>query len=171
MWWRAISRGGHRAGVDSGTTEFPPGYQSFQARILGGNASCLPDPSADGSVVEGRLVQMGFRLIVCEAADLTTIRAVGRLREDGVIVLADGCAGVSRPLALDLSELTGASEAGVLLLEQLRREGVHLLAASPYIRLLLERVAGSSSPAVPRRRSGSRSPGAPPTAARRKPRP
>jgi hypothetical protein len=114
---------------------------------------------------------MAFRLIVSEAADLTTIRAVGRLRADAETVLADACAGASRPLVLDLSELTGASEAGVLLLARLGEDGVHLLGASPYVRLLLDRVAAPSSAAIPRRRSGARFPVGPPAATRRKPRP
>jgi hypothetical protein len=38
---------------------------------------------------------------------------------------------------LDLSQVTGASEAGVLLLRRLSDEGIHLLGASPYVTLLL----------------------------------
>lgn len=82
---------------------------------------------------------MGFRLLVSEALDLTTIRAVGRLRDDGVALLGDACQTARRPVVLDLSDLTGASEAGVLLLGRLQREGIHLLGASPYLRMLLER--------------------------------
>ena len=52
-----------------------------------------------------------FRLIVTEAADVTTARLVGRLRDDGVALLADVCETARRPLVLDLSELTSASEA------------------------------------------------------------
>ncbi len=114
---------------------------------------------------------MGFRLIMCESADLTTIRAVGRLRDDAVALLGDTCGGARRPLVLDLSELTGAGEAGVLLLARLKGEGVHLLGASPYVRLLLDRTAGTASSPVSRRRGSSRSPGGSRTAARGKPRP
>jgi hypothetical protein len=65
---------------------------------------------------------MAFRLIVSEAPDLTTIQVVGRLGDDTVAVLMDACGGARRPVVLDLSELTGASNAGVLLLGRLRRE-------------------------------------------------
>ena len=113
-----------------------------------------------------------FRLMISSAADLTTIRVVGRLRDDGVVLLTEACDKAKRPLVLDLSELTGASDAGVLLLGRLARDGVHLLAASPYMKLLLgpageryERVTSrlpkpSRSPrrqATARRRSRARS--------------
>lgn len=114
---------------------------------------------------------MGFRVIVAEATDLTTIRPVGRLRDDAVALLGDACGGARRPLVLDLSELTGASEAGVLLLARLRAEGVHLLGASPYVRLLLERSLDASSLAVARRSGGSRLPGGSRANARGKRRP
>ena len=84
---------------------------------------------------------MVFRLIESRAADLTTIRVAGRLRDDGVVLLGDACGAARRPLVLDLSELTSASDAGALLLRRLAREGVHLLGASPYVKLLLERAA------------------------------
>ena len=113
---------------------------------------------------------MGFRLIASESANLTTIRVVGRLRDDAVAPLSDACGAAKRPLVLDLTELTGASEAGVLLLTRVREEGAHLLGASPYIRLLLERAATSPSPPA-RRRTRSRRPGTSPTDAGARPRP
>ena len=78
-----------------------------------------------------------YRLIVTEAPDLTTIRILGRLRDDGVALLGDACGGARRPLVLDLSDLTNASDAAVLLLRRLAGEGVHVLGASQYVRLLL----------------------------------
>jgi hypothetical protein len=100
---------------------------------------------------------MAFRLIVAEASDLTTIQVVGHLRDDGVALLGEACAAGRRPLVLDLSELTGASDTGVLLLDRLAREGVHLLAASPYVRLLLAQGQNPSDSRLPRLRRGSRS--------------
>jgi hypothetical protein len=99
---------------------------------------------------------MAFRLIVAEAPDLTTIRVVGHLRDDGVLLLGEACAAGRRPLVLDLSELTGASDSGVLLLDRLSREGVHLLAASPYVRLLLAQAHDPSDSPLPRLRRVSR---------------
>jgi len=97
---------------------------------------------------------MVFRLIVSESPDLTTIRVAGRLHGDGLMLLSDACGTARRPLVLDLSELTGASEAGALLLGRLAREGVHLVGQSPYVRLLLADTAGLQEPtARPRRRS------------------
>jgi hypothetical protein len=84
-----------------------------------------------------------FRLIVTEATDVTTARLVGRLRDDGVALLADACETARRPLVLDLSELTSASEAAVLLLRRLAAAGVHVLGASQYVRLLLDRAEGA----------------------------
>ena len=80
---------------------------------------------------------MVFRLIVSEAPDLTSIRVIGRLGSDAVTTLEGHCDRRRRPLVLDLSELTSASDAGVLLLTRLASEGVHLLGMSPYVRLLL----------------------------------
>jgi hypothetical protein len=98
---------------------------------------------------------MPFRLIVSEAPDLTTIQVAGRLRDDGVSILDDACVVAGRPLVLDLSGLTSASDAGVLLLQRLMGEGVHLLGASQYMRLLLERDVDLASTRAPRRRRGS----------------
>jgi hypothetical protein len=94
---------------------------------------------------------MSFRLIVSEALDLTTIRVAGRLRDDAVTLLSDACRGAHRPLALDLAELTNASDAGVLLLHRLAAEGIHLLGVSQYMRLLLGRAPSAPGP---RRRRG-----------------
>jgi hypothetical protein len=99
-----------------------------------------------------------FRLIVTEAVDLTTIRVAGRLRDDGVALLGDACDGARRPLVLDLSELTSASDAAVLLFRRLVSQGVHVLGASQYVRLLLERADGAPVPLPPRRRRGPRRP-------------
>jgi hypothetical protein len=101
---------------------------------------------------------MVFRLIESEAADLTTMRVVGRLGDDAVALLVDACGRARRPLVLDLSELTGASDACVLLLRRLAGEGVHLLGASHYVRLLLDRAVDAPSSPTPRRRSGPRAP-------------
>jgi hypothetical protein len=97
---------------------------------------------------------MSFRLIVSEALDLTTIRVAGRLREDAVTLLSDACGGARRPLVLDLSELTSASDAGMLLLHRLVGEGIHLLGMSHYMRLLLECAVDTPGVPVPRSRRG-----------------
>jgi hypothetical protein len=88
---------------------------------------------------------VALRLIVSEAPDLTTIRVVGRLRDDGVALLVDACERSRRPLVLDLSEMTSLSEAGVLLLGRLAGNGVHMLGASQYVRLLLHADAALST--------------------------
>jgi hypothetical protein len=98
---------------------------------------------------------MIFRLIVSEASDLTTIRAVGRLGDEAVPLLSDACSEARRPLVLDLSDLTSASDAGVLLLRRLADEGLHLLGASRYLALLLAAPGASIVPA-PRRRPSPR---------------
>jgi hypothetical protein len=82
------------------------------------------------------------------------MRLVGRLRDEGVALVADTCEAARRPLVLDLSELTSASEAAVLLLNRLAAGGVHVLGASQYVRLLLERAVGAPSITPPPRRPG-----------------
>ena len=80
---------------------------------------------------------MAFRLTVSELPDLTTMHLAGRLGDDAVATLNDACDGARRPLVLDLSQVTGASDAAVLLLRRLTGDGVHLLGASQYVTLLL----------------------------------
>jgi hypothetical protein len=80
---------------------------------------------------------MAFRLTVRETGDLTTVRVAGRLGDDAVTPLTDACGRGRRPLVVDLSQVTGASNAAVLLLRRLIGEGVHLLGASNYVSLLL----------------------------------
>ena len=92
---------------------------------------------------------MAFRLTVLEMPDLTTMRLAGRLGDDAVVAINDACDGARRPLVLDLSQLTGASDSAVLLLRRLTREGVHLLGASQYVTLLL---AAEKPPAIARPR-------------------
>jgi hypothetical protein len=92
---------------------------------------------------------MAFRVIVTEAPDLTTVRLAGRLGDDTVTPLLDTCSRARRPLVLDLSHVTGASEAAVQLLHRLRHDGVHLLGASQYVSLLL---AMPTAPVQPRSR-------------------
>ena len=107
-----------------------------------------------------------FRLIVNEAPDVTTVRLVGQFRDEGIALLTDTCEAARRPLILDLSELTSASEAAVLLLRRLASGGVHLLGASHYVRLLLERAEAAHRPSPARRRRG---PGALPPAGPKRP--
>jgi hypothetical protein len=72
-----------------------------------------------------------------ETGDLATVRVAGRLADDAVTPLTDACRRARRPLVVDLSQVTGASNAAVLLLRRLVGEGVHLLGASQYMTLLL----------------------------------
>jgi hypothetical protein len=80
---------------------------------------------------------MAFRLTVLEMSDRTTVCLAGRLGDDAVASLRDVCDRAPRPVVLDMSEVTGASDAAVLLLRRLAREGVHLKGASHYMTLLL----------------------------------
>jgi hypothetical protein len=101
---------------------------------------------------------MAFRLIVSELPDLTTMRLAGRLGDDAVAALNDACHHARRPLVLDLSQLTGASDAAVLLLRRLTGEGIHLLGASQYVTLLL---TAEELPAIARQRPWGRRPQGP----------
>ena len=108
---------------------------------------------------------MAFRLTVSEMPDLTTMRLAGRLGDDAVVALNDACDGARRPLVLDLSQVTGASDAAVLLLRRLTGEGIHLLGASQYVTLLL---TAEEPPAVARPQPRGRRPQGP---SRQAPRP
>jgi anti-anti-sigma regulatory factor len=77
-------------------------------------------------------------MILSEAPDLTIIRLVGRLGDDAARRLREKCGKASRPLVLDLSNLTAANTAGVLLLRRLASEGIHLVGMSRELRSLLK---------------------------------
>jgi hypothetical protein len=91
---------------------------------------------------------MAFRLTTAVSHDLTTIRLAGRIGDAAIAPLLDACGRAHRPVVVDLSQVTGASEAGVLLLRRLTDEGIHLLGASQYVRLLLgaEKVPSNARP-------------------------
>jgi hypothetical protein len=106
---------------------------------------------------------MAFRLTALESPDLTTIRVAGRVGDEAIAPLLDACGRARRPLVLDLSQVTGCSEAGVLLLRRLTDEGIHLLGASQYVTLLLAAEATPSIARPPsRRRLKPPGPAAPP---------
>jgi hypothetical protein len=94
---------------------------------------------------------MAFRLTVLEMSDQTTVRVAGRLGDDAVTLVQDACDRAGRPTVLDMSEVTGASAAAVLLLRRLAREGVHLKGASHYMTLLL---ADDPLPSIARQQRG-----------------
>jgi hypothetical protein len=110
---------------------------------------------------------MAFRLTVMETRDLTTVRVAGRLADESVIPLTDACGRARRPVVVDLSQVTGASNAAVRLLRRLGGEGVHLLGASQYVTLLL--AAEDSPPAIDRSRTRRLRPQRPPGRAQRNP--
>jgi len=114
---------------------------------------------------------MPFRLTVMEKADLTTVSLAGRLGDDAVNLLHDACSKARRPLVLDLSQVTGASDASVLLLHRLVADGVHLLGTSQYMTLLLatERPPPIARPRPRARRTPARSKQSRPRAENRSP--
>jgi hypothetical protein len=101
---------------------------------------------------------MAFRLTVEQRADLKTVRLAGRLGDDAVTPVNEACERSGQPIVLDLSEVTGASDAGVVLLHRLTREGVHLLGASQYMTLLLnaEKPPAAARPRRDRQRAAGR---------------
>jgi hypothetical protein len=94
---------------------------------------------------------MAFRLTVLEMSDQTTVRLAGRLGDNAVTPLHDAYDRARRAVVLDMSEVTGASDAALLLLRRLIREGVHLEGVSHYMTLLL---ADEEPPSIARPQRG-----------------
>jgi hypothetical protein len=61
----------------------------------------------------------------------------GRLSELELSEFEMACASQARPLRIDLTNLSGATAAGILALKEQRARGARLTGASPYIELLL----------------------------------
>ena len=81
---------------------------------------------------------MAFRITKTTAATITAIKIDGELTGEGVAELEKACASVDGPIALDLSDLKRADAEGVRALRNRLASGARLLAASPYIELLLK---------------------------------
>ena len=81
---------------------------------------------------------MPFRITKTEAGAVTTLRIDGDLTREGVAELERAYASVDGPLDLDLSQLMNADAEAVRALKNLFGSGARLVAASPYIQLLLK---------------------------------
>ena len=81
---------------------------------------------------------MSIRMNRREAAGETVVELHGWLSEGVLAELESLCASVTCPLRLDLANLAGADETGLIALRRLAAAGARLQGASPYIRLLLE---------------------------------
>ncbi len=80
---------------------------------------------------------MRFRITKTTAEAVTTLKVDGELTREGVAELEKACASVDGPLDLDLSQLMKADAEAVQALKNLFASGARLVAASPYIELLL----------------------------------
>ncbi len=81
---------------------------------------------------------MGFRITKTEAGTVTTLRIDGDLTHEDVGELEIACASVDGPVNLDLSQLMKADAEAVRALKNLLGSGARLVAASPYMDLLLK---------------------------------
>ena len=79
-----------------------------------------------------------IRITTTTAGPLTTIKIEGTLVSEGVAELDEACRSVDGDFAIDLSELMKADEEGTRALKKLRDGGVRMVAASPYIELLMK---------------------------------
>jgi len=81
---------------------------------------------------------MTFCIELEREGERTVLRIAGRLTGEGVPEVRTACARARAPLVLDLTDLTSADAEARQVLLELRRTGVQLRGASPYLCLLLE---------------------------------
>ncbi len=81
---------------------------------------------------------MKLKITTTATGTVTAIRIEGELRREGVSELDTACGSVDGSIGLDLSDLTTADAEGVRVLSNLLASGARLLAASPYIELLIK---------------------------------
>ena len=79
-----------------------------------------------------------FRAEVRDRGALRVIRLAGRLDREQASDLIGLCDRAPKPLQLDLGDLVSADAVGFETLGMLRRRGIGLVAASPYVAIQLE---------------------------------
>ena len=67
------------------------------------------------------------------------VRLSGRLTEGEAFQLKKACNSIGKRFVLDLSDLLFADDAGINLLQELKKNGAEHRGASPFIQLLLDR--------------------------------
>jgi hypothetical protein len=80
---------------------------------------------------------MAFRITRVPGDDGDLVRIAGRLASEGLGELQQVLDGANLPLSIDLGELQSADSAALSLLQRLESDGVRLVGASPYLRMLL----------------------------------
>jgi len=79
-----------------------------------------------------------LRITKASSGSVTKIKIEGRLASNDVSELEMACQSVQGSIGLDLSDLTATDAEGVRTLKRLLAGGARLLAASPYMKALLE---------------------------------
>lgn len=67
------------------------------------------------------------------------VRLSGRLTEGEAFQLKKACNSIGKRFVLDLSDLLFADDAGINLLQELKKNGAEHRGASPFIQMLLDR--------------------------------
>ena len=67
------------------------------------------------------------------------VRLSGRLTEGEAFQLKKACNSIGKRFVLDLSDLLFADEAGINVLQELKKNGAEHRGASPFIQMLLDR--------------------------------
>ena len=81
---------------------------------------------------------MGYRIEIQKSDGATVLQVAGILGGRGLSELEKLCRESLGPLCLDLANLQSVDAEGIRLIQQLELQGVALLGASPYLRLLLK---------------------------------
>jgi ABC-type transporter Mla MlaB component len=79
-----------------------------------------------------------LKVAVLDDAGPRTVVLHGRLDEESLPDFAGIAAALSPGMRCDLTDLKSADDTGVVALAQLRRRGIELVGASPYLEMCLE---------------------------------
>ena len=90
-------------------------------------------------------IEMDCRIDAKPEGSRIVVMIAGRLSSDSLEELQHVLRSVQSDFALDLSNLASADDQGVEALRALRRDGVEIRSASPFVQLLLQEEPGANA--------------------------
>lgn len=85
------------------------------------------------------MVSIRIDIITSDEPEDVVLRLSGRLTEREAFQLKEACNSIGKRFVLDLSDLLFADDAGINLLQELKKNGAEHRGTSPFIQMLLDR--------------------------------